>query len=65
MNNLLTMIQKCDWESNPETPFLIGKTPQNKQTPFVVLVYLTKSFIPTPLSSHPQLIMNLNTVIGY
>ena len=42
------MIQKCDWKSDPENPLLIGKTPQNKH-PFV-LVYLTKSFMPTP---HP------------
>ena len=61
------MIQKGDWESNPEnqkTPLLIGETPQNKQTPFCVSIS-NKKFYAHPPSSHPQLMMNLNTVIGH
>ena len=59
------MIQKCDWESNPENPPLIGKTPQNKQTSFCVSISNKKFYAHPPPSSHPQLMMNLNTVIGH
>ena len=48
-----------------KTPILIGKTPQNKQTPFCVSISNKKFYTPPPPSSHPQLIMNLNTVIGH
>ena len=51
------MIQKCDWRTDPENPLFIGKTPQNKQTPFCIGIP-NKKFYARPPSSHPQLIMN-------
>ena len=48
----------------PPPLFLIRKTPQNKQTPFCVSIS-NKKFYAHPPSSHPQLMMNLNTVIGH
>ena len=45
------MIQKCDWESNPENPLLIGKTPQNKQTPFCVSISNKKFYTHPPIQS--------------
>ena len=59
------MIQKCDWKSETQkTPLLIGKTPQNKQTPSCIGIPNKKFYAHAPYS-HPQLIMNLNTVIGH
>ena len=36
--------------------------PQTK-VKYFVLVFLTKSFMPIPPSSHPQLLVNLSTMI--
>ena len=59
------MIQRCDWKTDPENPLLlIGKTPQNEQTPFCIGIS-NERFYAHPPSSHPQLIVNLNTVIGH
>ena len=45
------MIQKCDWESNPENPPLIGKTPQNKQTSFCVSISNKNFYAHPPIQS--------------
>ena len=41
---------------------MIVKMPQTKEK-YVVLVFLTKCFILTPPSGHPQSMVNLDTMI--
>ena len=47
-----------------KAPLLIGKTPQNKKTPFCIGIS-NKRLYAHPPSSHPQAIVSLNTVIGH
>ena len=51
------------WQSHRETQLMIVKKPQTKEKKDVVFVFPTKYFIPTPHQSHPQSMINLNTMI--
>ena len=45
-----------DWNRQNQTqdPSLIGKTPQNKQTLFCIVISATEHFITIPQPGHPQ-----------
>ena len=55
-----------DWNRQNQTqdPPLIGKTPQNKQTPFYIDISATEHFMTTPTARSPTITNNLNTLIG-
>ena len=53
------------WQSHRETQLMIVIRPQTKKKKKkdVVFVFPTEYFIPTPHQSHPQSMINLNTMI--
>ena len=52
------------WQSHRETPLMIVKKgPKLKGQKDVVFAFPTKYFIATPHQSHPQSMINLNTMI--
>ena len=57
------MIQKCDWRTDQKKPLFDWKD-TTKQTPFCIDIPNKKLYAHPP-SSHPQLIMNLNAMIGH
>ena len=51
------------WQSHRETPLMIVKRPQTKDKKMLYLHFQLNVLCPPPHQSHPQSMINLNTMI--